>query len=396
MPGVLIAFDKWKSCFTAAQACEVAARALSGVGADWTCDLCPLSDGGEGFGKTLTERVGGEWRLEEVSGPVGNPVTAGFGIVRWERLPPAVKDLLTGPFRESDRLGVVEMASASGLELVEVAQRDPWRTGTGGTGELLVRAAEAGAAAIMLGIGGSATNDLGLGALGHLGLEALDQAGREVSPLTPGRWEDVAGFRGNVPPDFPPIFIACDVTNPLLGPHGCAAVYGLQKGLRPEDVPLMDAGAARMARMLCDYCRQPLSLCDAPGSGAAGGMAFGLCAAAGARCISGGDLFAAWMDLDRRLAECDVVLTGEGAFDATSLMGKGPGDIVRRASALGKRVVVLAGSVDPELRLPAGVIAKAVTPAGLSLREAIASGPRLLAEAVAEAFAAYPAGAKEP
>ncbi len=386
MPDILIAFDKWKGCFTAAQACEIAERALRSVSMEWTCDVCPLSDGGEGFGETLTDRVGGEWRSATVTGPLGREVVAGFGLVQRRRLPPAVHRLLGGPCGESDLLGVVEMASASGLELVPLDQRDPWLTETGGTGELLVRAADAGAAAIVLGIGGSATNDLGLGGLRHLGVEAMGCKERSIVRVAPRRWPEVTGFRGRVPSGFPPLFIACDVTNPLLGPRGCAAVYGPQKGLRPEDVGLMDAGAARMARMLCEHCRQPLSLCDAPGSGAAGGMAFGLRAAAGAQCVSGVDLVAAWLDLDRRLAECDIVLTGEGAFDETSLMGKGPGDVVRRAIAHRKRVVVLAGSIGPALEIPDGVVAEAITPAGMSLQDALVSSSDLLTRAVTEIF----------
>ena len=263
-------------------------------------------------------------------------------------------------------------------------QRDPWQTTTVGTGELIRAAADLGAAAILLGVGGSATNDLGLGALGALGLDLLDRHDQKISPPIPARWSQIARLAGAAPKSLPPIRIACDVTNPLLGPNGAAAIYGPQKGLRPEDFKRLDHECARLALMLCAHCGQPDSLLDTPGTGAAGGISFGLMTAAHAKLLPGFDLVSAWLDLERRLASADLVITGEGRFDESSLSGKGPGAVAARALALGKRVHVFAGAVTaaPRDRLTLHTI----TPPGLSLTEALRSASSNLGATIGRCF----------
>ena len=364
---VLVAFDKFKDALSATQACEAAAAALRAKHPDWTLDLCPLTDGGEGFAENLTAAANGRLERREVSGPRGDRIRAPIGYVRAESLPAGIRVRLA--LKSDTVLAIIGLASASGLELLPQDQRDPWQTTTYGTGELIQVAARAGAGAILLGVGGSATNDLGLGALAALGFKF------SVVPV-PSAWPQFVQIEGRV--QLPPVFIACDVTNPLLGPRGATTTFGPQKGLKPADLPRLEAEMARMAAALCEACAQPFALADAPGAGAAGGIAFGLMVAANARLLAGFDLVTEWLDLPARLAAADLVLTGEGRFDATSLGGKGPGALVAEARRIGKPVHVFAGS----LGVAADLTHHAVTPPGLALAEALPRTAELLAAAV--------------
>jgi glycerate kinase len=347
---VLVAFDKFKDSLSAREACGAAARALRSVHPDWRLDVCPLSDGGDGFAEILTAAAGGELRPFQVAGPRGGMVPAPLGLVQLSRLPSEALALLAlpGPSPAAGALAVVEMASASGLALLPKELRDPWQTSSYGTGQLVRAAAECGAAAVLIGVGGSGTHDLGLGALSALGLEFRTGEGRIVRTPVPARWPELADMVDSLFPSIPPIRIACDVSNPLLGPEGAAAVFAPQKGLRPADFERLESESARMAALLCDSCGQPRTLANLPGAGAAGGFAFGLMAGARAQLLPGFALVAAWLDLEARLAAADMVLTGEGRFDRTSLGGKGPGGLAARAAALGKTIHVFAGQVDWE------------------------------------------------
>lgn len=382
---VLIACDKFKDALTAPQACGVIAATLQAVHPRWTTDLCPLADGGEGFADILTRAAGGRMISLTVTGPRGAPKPAGFGLVALDRIPAAARARLNlPPETPADAtLAVIEMATASGLALLAPADRDPWHTTTAGTGELIRAAASHGVAAILLGVGGSATNDLGLGALDALGLRCTDNHAGTIRPPIPSRWSEVTRLAGKISPPLPPIRIACDVTNPLLGPRGAAAVYGPQKGLRPEDLARLDGLGARLGLMLCHHCRQPDTALDAPGAGAAGGIAFGLMVGAGAQLLPGVDLVDAWLDLGARLAAADLVITGEGRFDESSLNGKGPGAVAARALALGKPVQVFAGQIQAA-NPPPGLRLHAITPPGLPLADALKAAPDLLAASVRE------------
>ncbi|HLP01540.1 MAG TPA: glycerate kinase [Opitutaceae bacterium] len=393
---VLIAFDKLKDSLTAPAACAIAADALRAAHADWQLDLAPLADGGDGFASILTTAASGEMVPVRVVGPLGEPRTASYGLVRWTQIPaPARERLALPPLRETDTVALVEMAAASGLALVPPAKRNPWRTTSYGTGQLLAAAATRGARAIVVGVGGSATHDLGLGALGALGLRFLDERGAAIFPPTTSAWEHIARLAGHVPAAFPPLRVACDVTNPLLGPTGAAAIYAPQKGLAPADLPALESATARMASSLAAHCGQPLSLASAPGAGAAGGIAFGLMTAARAQLVPGWSLVHDWLDLDRRLAAADLVITGEGRFDASSLSGKGPGALVAAAAAAGKRALVLAGSLGelPPAALPPLARAHAITPPDLPLATALTRTPELLATALRQHLAIAPPSA---
>jgi glycerate 2-kinase len=383
---VLAAFDKFKGSVAAPRACEVAAGAIAGARAGWAVDACPLADGGEGFTGILTRAAGGAETRLPVAGPLGREVAAGFGVVSLERIPKRARAMLGLADAAGGTVAIVEMASASGLALLGDSPRDPLHSSSVGTGQLLRAAAGSGARALLLGVGGSATHDLGLGALGELGIRFMTASGERLDPLVPADWSRLHGIEGAIPGAFPPILIARDVDNPLVGPNGAAAVYGPQKGLKPVDVAAIDQLTKVVAGLVCRHFGRPESLMAQPGAGAAGGIAFGLMAAAGARLLKGFELVASWIDLDARMAAADIILTGEGRFDETSLSGKGPGAVVRRALALGKTVHVFAGQVALREKIP-GLVTHAVTPDGMPLAEAMENAEELLAAAVGREFA---------
>ncbi len=383
---VLVAFDKFKDSLTARQACERAAQALRSVRPDWRVDLCPLTDGGEGFADILTRAARGTLSEFTVAGPRDRVVTASLGLVRVDAIPATARARLRLALGGSGRIAVIEMASASGLALLAPPDRDPWQATSLGTGQLLRHAAEAGAGAVLLGVGGSATHDLGLGALAALGLQFLSADGLRLNPPVPGAWSRLVRIEGEAGQGLPPIRLACDVTNPLLGPRGAAAVFAPQKGLVAADYGRLEAESARVAALLCAACDRPRELMELPGAGAAGGIAFGLMAGAGAELLSGSSLVSDWLDLEARLAAADLVLTGEGSFDASSWGGKGPGALVERALALGKPAHVFAGRVDGAGSRGRATL-HAITPPGTPLPDALRDGGANLLAAVRQTFA---------
>lgn len=382
---VLVAFDKFKDALTAPAACAIAARALATAQPAWPVTTCPLADGGEGFAPILTEAAGGSWQSVTVTGPRGVPTSAGFGLAKIERLPAAARKRLNlGSV--AGKLAIIEMATASGLQSLAPDERDPWHTTSHGTGELIAAARAAGADAVLLGVGGSATNDVGLGALVALGWRAETKSGETVALPYPHTWADIVRL---VPPaDAPPVLrIACDVSNPLLGERGATAVFGPQKGLRAEDFPALEAAVGRMAGLIAAAAARP-GLETTPGAGAAGGIAYGLLTAARAQLVPGFDLVEEWLDLETKLAEAELVITGEGRFDASSLEGKGPGSLAARAAAAGKPVWIFAGAVELPADIPETWRVEAITPIGMPLPAALAAAESNLAATLARTLAA--------
>ena len=348
---VLIAPDSFKGSLGAGAAAAALAQGWLGVRPGDQVTRLPLADGGEGTLDVLAATVpGARWHRARVTGPAGAPVTA-----RWLSLPaespglqgPAKGAVASrGPLSERGVLrdsppraeaAVVELAETSGLPLLVHA--DPLGAQTTGLGEVLGRALDAGAGRILVGLGGSAATDGGTGALAALGARFLDAAGR---PLPPGGGAlaglartDLSGLR---PP--PPGGVTCltDVTAPLLGSYGAAAVFGPQKGADRTQIARLEAGLARLAEVLGG---DP----GAPGAGAAGGTGYGLAAAWGAVLAPGAAELARLTGLDRALAEADLVITGEGTFDATSLTGKTCGTVLAAAAAAGVPVALVAGQV---------------------------------------------------
>ncbi|MEZ5414185.1 MAG: glycerate kinase [Opitutaceae bacterium] len=382
----LVAFDKFKDSLTAPEACAVAVEALQTAEPGWQVTTCPLTDGGDGFAAILTQAAGGKIHAATVTGPRGAAVSAQFGLVALNAIPAAARELLALPatIPANATVGLIEMATASGLALLKPDERDPWQTTSRGTGELIAYAAKLGAQVILLGVGGSATNDLGLGALGALGLRFIGGNHDEVATPVPATWSTITRIEGRV--DAPVIRIACDVANPLLGPQGCSKIYGPQKGLAAADLPRMENLAAQLALQLCEHAAKSVDIMRAPGAGAAGGIAFGLMTAANAQLLPGADFVAAWLDLETKLAAADLVITGEGRFDESSLSGKGPGALALRALAANKPVHVFAGQIAPPAEPTPSLHLHAITPRDLPLPEALHQAARLLKNAVATTF----------
>ncbi len=387
----LIAFDKFKDSISAEQACQTAADALRARFPDWMIDSAPLTDGGEGFVRILAHQAGGKTECLQVCGPRFEPIEAEIGWVHLDSLPESVAALLEVPTQ--GKLAIIEMAQASGLQSLPKEQRDPWHTTTFGTGELIRHAAESGAEAILLGIGGSATNDLGMGALEALGLRAYDHTHQPVSQLTPAKWTKVCSLGGlvNSSQKLPPLRIACDVTNPLLGERGATSVFGPQKGLNPVDQSRFERLMRKTAdRLLGLFGHDPASYeprRSEPGAGAAGGIGFGLrTALADTRFVPGFDLVTAWLRLEEKKAAADVILTGEGCFDEASLEGKGPGTILKNLQPH-QAGYLFAGSVAPSVaqiveKIPGLKAAVSISPDDWPLEQSLKETPELLRSAI--------------
>ena len=379
---ILAAFDKFKDAMPADRACDVAlSGALEALGKPLTLCHAPLTDGGEGFCPILTQAASGYIEHHKVSGPLGEEVDSPLGWVNLERIPESARKMLG---QKNGKLAIIEMASVAGLEQVPNAQRHPKHCTTRGVGELILIAVAEGADAILLGIGGSATSDLGLGALEALGLEFCP--GGQVIPE---KWSLVDQIKGSIEYIIPPIYIACDVDNPLLGTKGAAAVYGPQKGLEPNEIEAFDDASARVAKLLCKFFDQSESTLRAAGSGAAGGIGFGLNIAFGAKYVFGFELVTAWLDLSSKIREADLVLTGEGKFDSSSLAGKGPYALLAAAYSSDTSAILLAGLADEEAaqtvreRFP-GTAIYSITPEDTPLAQALKSAPDFLKQKVTE------------
>jgi glycerate kinase len=374
---VVIAPDKFKGSLTAPEAASAMSRAVARIDPRAQIDLVPMADGGEGTVAALVSAAGGSYVEARVTGPLGEPVTATFGLL------------------DGGRTAVIEMAAASGLSLVPAPLRDPLRATTRGTGELLLAALGAGARRVIVGIGGSATNDGGAGLGQALGFRLLDSGGRDLGPgageLSRLARIEPSGRRAEL--DRAEIAVACDVTNPLCGPHGASAVYGPQKGATPEMIPELDRNLAHFAAIV--ERDLGVSIRDLPGAGAAGGLGGGLIAFGGGRLQGGVDLLIETVNLRERLRGADLCLTGEGALDAQSAYGKTAVGVARLAHSLGCPTIALAGGIGPgaEAVLDQGVSAYfSICPGPISLDQALSQAQRLLEEASAQVFRVFVAG----
>lgn len=381
---ILVAFDKFKESMTAYEACQTAQEVILKLHPNWTVTIAPLTDGGEGFCEILTRAAYGKIERVPVLGPQLAPQTSQIGYVDIGKLGKRVRDVLKLP--SEGLLAVVEMAQASGLQAMPVNKRDPWLASSYGTGQLIAEAADAGAMEILLGIGGSATNDLGMGALEAIGLQLMDGNMGFIDHATPKDWERVTRLSGEIWPHIPRINIACDVENPLLGPNGATATYGPQKGLKYEDFSRLEKAVGTMAKKLCDHFNKPRTAMAEPGAGAAGGTGFGLQVGCDARLVKGYPLVESWLQLKEKIDEADLIITGEGRFDASSLQGKGPGSILKEAARQHKPAKVVAGLVESKLKLPPMATADVIAPPGYTKEKSIAEGRKLLARKLVEVF----------
>lgn len=321
---LLIAPQEFKGTLSAGEAAEAIAAGIAAFDSSWICDLLPMADGGPGTLDVLLRARGGQRRWSPVHDPLLRPVDAEWAVLE-------------------GGAAVIECASASGLWRLAENERDPLRASSLGTGELIAEALDTGCRELLIGLGGSATNDGGAGVATALGYRLLDEQGQELPPggAALPRLARIDATRRHQAIASADVRAAIDVTNPLCGPQGASAVYGPQKGATPAMVAELDAALAHFATVIArDLQVQVASLA---GAGAAGGLGAGLVAFLGAHLVPGGELVATAAGFDTRMATCDAVITGEGRLDGQTIFGKGPAYVARRARAAGKPCVCITG-----------------------------------------------------
>ena len=324
---VTVAIDSLKGSLSSLEAGKAIG---TGVKKAWPeAEVCvrPLADGGEGTVEAVTSAMGGEMVTLRVTGPLGEPVDCVYGVIR------------------ESRTAVLEMAGAAGLTLLKDEERNPLKTTTYGVGEVIRDAVKRGCRHFLVGIGGSATNDGGIGMLQALGFGMLDKEGKQVPFGAQGlavleRIED-----GEVMPELRECTfrIACDVTNPLCGPQGCSAIYGPQKGADAEMIAEMDTWMEAYGALT--EAKYPGMDSKTPGCGAAGGIGFAFYAFLGGVLESGIKIVLEETRLDDYVKDADIVVTGEGRLDGQTVMGKAPIGVAKTAKKYGKKVIAFSGSV---------------------------------------------------
>jgi glycerate kinase len=350
---VLIACDSFKDALDADRVCQAVARGLARAHPGIGVTEMPLSDGGEGVLDILRKALALKTVTLEADDPLGRPARASYGI------------------SADGGTALVEMATASGLQLLSQAERDPLRTSTFGTGQLLADARARGARTALLAIGGSATNDAGIGMAAALGWQFLDSGGNAVKPEG-GNLQQIARI---VPPPQKPfgkVEVLCDVTNPLYGPNGAAWIYGPQKGGNTESLTHLDQGLRHIAALVERELGRH-GLAQVPGAGAAGGLGFGGMAFLDATLKRGIEMVMDLVGFDTAVRQADLVITGEGHIDGQSLQGKLIQGVCGRAG--GKPVIALCGKLSAS---PAEIAA-----VGLKAAYSINPEPRPLAEMLA-------------
>lgn len=353
---VVIAADSFKGSASTIEVEEYIERGINKVNPAVTIVKVPVADGGEGTVDALVIGCKGAYRYADVTAPQGNRVKAKFGIIH-------------------DHIAVLEMAEASGLALVDVEKHDIYTATTYGTGELIRSALDCGVKEIYIGIGGSATNDGGVGMAQALGVSFKDAAGNEI-PLGATGLENIETIDvSRIDPRLRDVKITVlsDVTNPLCGEKGASSVYGPQKGASKEAVKKLDASLLHYGETI--RSQLGIDIIDTPGAGAAGGLGAGLMAFCDAESHSGIEKVLAILDIESHFQDADLVITGEGRIDAQSLYGKAPVGIARMAKKYKLPVIAIVGSSGDDL----GPIYET----GIDLILDIVNKPMQLAEAIA-------------
>ena len=368
---IVIAPDSYKGSIYASDAARAMEDGVRRVLPDAEVVLVPVADGGDGTLETLVETSGGRIITSDVTGPLGETVSAQWG---------AMGDGVTA---------VAEMARTSGLALVRLEDRDPLNATTYGLGEVILEALEAGYRRFILGIGGSATNDAGAGMAQALGVRLLDADGAELPPggaaLASLARIDTSGLDPRaVEAEFD---VACDVNNPLTGPEGASAVYGPQKGATPEMIEQLDAALANFAGVVKRDLGADVN--DVPGSGAAGGLGGGIMAFLGGRLRPGVDIVLDTVDLASRLDGADLIITGEGCMDFQTVYNKAPIGVAKLAGERNIPVIGVSGSLGDgftDVHEHGIAAAVAITHAPMTLDEATDRVAELIASATEQAF----------
>lgn len=356
---IVIAPDSFKESLSAMAVAEAIEKGFREIYPDADYVKVPMADGGEGTVQSMVEASGGRYVDQWVQGPLGQPVAA-----RW------------GMLGDSDT-AVIEMAAASGLHHVSPELRNPLNTTSYGTGELIVAALERGVKRIILGIGGSATNDGGAGMMQALGVILRDKQGRSLSPggeaLAALASIDLSGCHPLLRKVS--ITVACDVNNPLCGPQGASAIFGPQKGATAEMVNTLDAALENWGRHI--YQATGREVINAPGAGAAGGMGAALLGLLNAELRAGVEIVVETLQLEQAVKDADLVITGEGRLDSQSICGKTPIGVARVAKRYHKPVIALAGGLQHDHH----VVYQQGIDAALSILSHIVTLPEALHEA---------------
>lgn len=356
---VLIIPDKFKGTLTAREAAEAIAAGWDSVRPGDTLELLPMSDGGDGFGEIIGEMMGGRRQRVATVDSAHRPRIASF----W--------------FNSTTRTAVIESAEVNGLALLPPGKYHPFELDTFGLGAVFDAAFALGADHFIVGIGGSATNDGGFGMARALGWKFFTKDDRQID-----KWTDLDQLARVSPvAQNAAITVACDVQNPLLGPSGASRIYGPQKGLRPEDMQKAEACLARLAEVIGHGFEKE------PGTGAAGGLGYGLRAFCNGEFVSGAKIFSDAARLDERLPGADLVISGEGAIDEQTLMGKGVGFLFQRCREAGVRCLALAGGIGPnvESKLDKNLRVMGIVPQMATLEQAKSEPARWLTELAVKA-----------
>lgn len=327
---ILIAPDSFKDCLSAMEVAAALGRGIQKILPDASCTLLPMADGGEGTVESVIDATGGKKIRLQVRDPLMRDINSFYGI--------------TG----DGETALIEMAAASGIELLKEEERDPWITSTYGTGQLIKEALDRGVKKILLGIGGSATNDGGAGMAQALGVQFLGkfgiinvQGGGALAEVEQIRMDALDPRISNTE-----IIVACDVNNPLTGPQGASAVYGPQKGADGDLVEKLDLNLAHFAELIRIQLGKDVK--EVSGAGAAGGLGAGLMAFLDARLVKGFDMVAGVCGLGEKIREADLVITGEGRMDAQTRFGKTPYGVAQMSKIEGKPVIGVAGTLDED------------------------------------------------
>ena len=330
---VVVAIDSLKGSLNSLEAGNAIKQGIKRVYQDAKIIVKPLADGGEGTVEALVSGMNGKIETVVATGPLGDKIESSYGII------------------PEKRLAIMEMASIAGITLLSLKQRNPLYTTTYGLGEMIKDAISKGCNNFIIGIGGSATNDGGIGMLQALGFDLLDKDGNQV-PLGARGLKDLVKIDDkNVLPELKKcqFKIACDVTNVLCGENGCSVVFGPQKGATSQMIKDMDQWLYNFANLAKK--KYPHSDALVPGTGAAGGLGFAFLTFVKATLESGIDIILETIDLKSDLKDADVVVTGEGCLDRQSAMGKAPVGVAKMAKLYNKPVIAFAGSVTKEAKL---------------------------------------------
>jgi glycerate kinase len=353
---IILAPNAFKECLSAPKAAAAMAKGINAVLPQAEIREIPLADGGDGTMEALVSARNGEIVSIQSSDPLQRKIPVQYGLI------------------DNGQTAVIEMALASGLWLLSDSEKNPLKTTTLGTGEMIVDAIERGVTSIILGIGGSATTDAGIGMAEALGYRFYDAQNEPVAPIGESMSKikridcsDVHSQLKNVK-----IYVASDVTNPLLGPDGAAPVYGPQKGATPEMVQILEQGLQTVSN--CWVSDMNVTIGDLPGGGAAGGLGAGLVAFCGAEIRSGFDLIAEYADLDHHLKGADLAITGEGKIDASTRFGKVPAGVLRKANAVHVPVIAIAGQLSGDV--------ESLNREGMLALFSIANGPLTVQESM--------------